>query len=193
MTIDVAIRYKNKLILASDSLLTRGTFVSSNTCPKIKVQNNFVFSFAGSLAFVSVIKYLLNIIKDWEGALGQRLLTYKPDVDLGSYNGDCAIILELNANKEIIEWVHIDVDNASIGVVDLLREDYNIFVAGCGDEKFAAAFRALINRKTPSNLKEMVSIIKEGFQVVHELDTCCNNQVNLMTFTLAKEVLNGKI
>lgn len=193
MTIDVAIRYKNKLILASDSLLSRGTFVSSNDCPKIKAQGNFVFSFAGSLAFVSVVKYLINTVKDWEGPLSQRLLTYKSDVDLGSYNGDCAIILELNANKEVVEWIHIDVDNASIGVVDLLSEGYKVFVTGCGDEKFAAAFRALVNRKQPSNLKEIVSTIKESFKVVAELDTCCNNQVTLATFTLAKEVLNDKI
>ena len=61
------------------------------------------------------------------------------------------------------------------------------------EQKNANTLGVLIRQSGSFTSYNFAQFVQEGFQVVHELDTCCNNQVNLMTFTLAKEVLNGKI
>jgi hypothetical protein len=180
MTIICGLKYENKYILACDSRITEGSVIVSEQYDKIFKDVYFHTACAGQ---IGEFKRFIRALQDTEGDMSDFKVRGKEDDDT---IGMDAIVIHININGDCFDVSVLSVTQHGTETYSALDEGYcgDVAVLGSGATAFLATWRYLSKRGQPNSYEATIKRLKECFTNTARLDNCCNDKIQIITYTL---------
>jgi len=180
MTIIVGLKYEDEYILACDSRITEGSTIVSEQYNKIFKCDNFHVACAGE---IGGFNRFIEALKDTDTGISKFKAKGKEDSDDAGMDAIVIYIDDYGYCRDV--QVH-SVTVTGTETYSALHEGYSgdIAVIGSGATVFLSTWRYLSKRGQPGSYEATIKRLKECFTNTARLDNCCNNKIQIITYTL---------
>lgn len=183
MTIIIAVRHKNTIILAADGQATSSKdYIENNNCVKIETAGRYTFAGAGACSSSPIMKQLLAHID--EVGEDHPLDLYLSGMSTGIKEDDednegSFILIKQDEDRFVTDFLYVVLGH-KVSVQNMLAENQDLMSIGCGSPIFQGAFGAL-NKDT---LKDTKLSVMTSMKVVAQLSPFCNDVIDMRTYKL---------
>lgn len=183
MTIIIGLKYEDKYILACDSRITEGSTVISEQYDKVFKDVYFHTACAGQIGeFKRFIRALQGDESESFDMSDFKVRGKEDDDTVGME----AIVVSINLNGECHAVSVLSVSQHGTETYDALDDGYcgDVAVLGSGATAFLATWRYLSKRGQPGSYEAVIKRLKECFTNTARLDNCCNDKIQIITYSL---------